>query len=343
MAKPPTMQEIATVASVSRMTVSLALRDSSRVSTKVRKRIRALAKKMGYRPNPLVSALMAQRSAHKSPDAVYPMALINNHGAATTFRKDPLYGTLLRGIEHRCVELGFRAEIFSLRGPGATSAARLHRIFEAQGIRGVIVLPVASEFPELEFPWAHYSAVTLGHTLHSPSLHRAASNQFQNSWTALESARALGYRRLALLLPEVTNARTNYHFTAAFLAFQRYTAGIASIPPCHQSFPDDASRIATWLKRHRPDAIIGYGDFREELAAIGWRVPDDAGYINLNLLKLDHTVSGIDSQIGLVGRAAVDMVVAQLHRNESGSPAQPRTNLVTGRWHAGATTIQSKH
>jgi LacI family transcriptional regulator len=55
-----TIREIAAAAGVSAMTVSLALRGSREVSAATRKRIRALAESMGYRPNPMVSALMQQ-------------------------------------------------------------------------------------------------------------------------------------------------------------------------------------------------------------------------------------------------------------------------------------------
>ena len=44
-----TMAEIAERAGVAKVTVSLALRNSRKVATDTRKRIRALAKEMGYR------------------------------------------------------------------------------------------------------------------------------------------------------------------------------------------------------------------------------------------------------------------------------------------------------
>ena len=55
------MVDIAKAAGCSTMTVSLALRGSHEVSEQTRERITKLAKKMRYRPNPYVSALIAQR------------------------------------------------------------------------------------------------------------------------------------------------------------------------------------------------------------------------------------------------------------------------------------------
>src|ERR1051325_9261392 len=55
----PTMQRIADAAGVSRMTVSLALRNHPRISAATRERIRQVAERLGYHPDPEVSKLMA--------------------------------------------------------------------------------------------------------------------------------------------------------------------------------------------------------------------------------------------------------------------------------------------
>lgn len=338
MKTPPTMQQIADVAGVSRMTVSLAMRNSADVSAALGERIRAIAKEMGYRPNPLVSALMAQRAVRKSQGAIYPLALINSVGNEFSVRKTEFYGAMISGIEERCLELGFHAEMFSLQSDSEVSSDRLHRILRARGIRGAIVLPVKSNRPILDFPWEHYSASTLGHTLHQPALNRAASDQYMNAWTALEGAEALGYRRPGLLLSQDANVRTNYQYAAAYLAFQRYRPKIASIPPCHHAFMGDGKTISTWLKRYDPDVVLSVGDSRSDLTKLGFSVPRDIGTINLNLTESQKDISGIDPLIPLVGRASVDLVVALMHRNESGPPLHPRTTLVAGQWKVGKTT-----
>ncbi len=332
------MQHIADAVGVSRMTVSLAMRNSADVSVALGERIRAVAKEMGYRPNPLVSALMAQRAVRKSEGAVYPMALLNTSGDEAALRQTEFYGAMITGIEERCAELGYHAEMFSNSSDKPIASDRLHRIFRARGIRGVIVLPVRSDRPILDFPWEHYSAATLGHTLHHPALNRAASDQYGNSWLALECAETLGYRRPGLLLSEDANVRTNYQYVAAYLAFQRYRPKIATIPPCHHSFVGHEKAISAWIKRYRPDVLLALGDSRSEIAKLGFSVPHDIGYLNLNLTESQMDISGIDPQMPLVGRASVDLVVALMHRNESGPPQHPRTTLVAGQWNAGSTS-----
>ena len=58
-----TMSEIAERAGCSQATVSKALRNAPDVSAAKRKAVQDIALEMGYRPNPLVSALMACRAS----------------------------------------------------------------------------------------------------------------------------------------------------------------------------------------------------------------------------------------------------------------------------------------
>ena len=57
-----TQKDIAHHAGVTQATVSLALRNHPSVSAEVRDRIVALAEKLGYRPDPMLSSLVAYRS-----------------------------------------------------------------------------------------------------------------------------------------------------------------------------------------------------------------------------------------------------------------------------------------
>lgn len=56
-----TLKQIALEAGVSVMTVSRALRNQPSSASATRQRIQQIAERLGYRPNPLVSALMSYR------------------------------------------------------------------------------------------------------------------------------------------------------------------------------------------------------------------------------------------------------------------------------------------
>jgi len=57
--KPVSLRDIAEEAGVSRMTVSLALRDTARIPPATRQRVREIADRLGYRPDPRVRRAMA--------------------------------------------------------------------------------------------------------------------------------------------------------------------------------------------------------------------------------------------------------------------------------------------
>jgi LacI family transcriptional regulator len=65
MDRRPTHQDIATIACVSQVTVSLALRSHPRIPESTRKRIEAIARQIGYRPDPMLSSLVAYRNSVK--------------------------------------------------------------------------------------------------------------------------------------------------------------------------------------------------------------------------------------------------------------------------------------
>ncbi len=333
------MQKIAEAGGVSRMTVSLAMRNSPKVSGETRARIRALAEKMGYRPNPLVSALMAQRSGRKRADSVYPLALLNCSHRVANFTDAPFYRRLLEGIERRARELGFYAQMFPFISTDAADSKRLDKILRARGIRGVIVLPLPEGETALDaFPWEHYAPATLGHSLLSPEIHRSASDQFRNGWMAMENIRRLGYRRPGLIIPPGTDLRTHFHFPAAYFAFPRAHPEIKVCPTFPFGAAADSAEFPKWMKKVKPDVLLAHGDIRASLAPLGLRIPADIGFVNLNLLDSDAGVSGIDPLPALVGAGVVDIVVARLHRAEFGLPSHSRTLLITGEWVEGKTT-----
>src|ERR1700760_3489728 len=108
------MAEIAQRLGVASSTISRALRDDPRISIELRNRVRRVAKDLGYRPNPLVSALMANRRRRGSGGAVDVIALVTNYGGRTGWRTKEVCRWEHDGIQRRAGELGFRIEIFAL-------------------------------------------------------------------------------------------------------------------------------------------------------------------------------------------------------------------------------------
>jgi len=73
-----TLQDVATRVGVHRTTVSLALRDHPRIPAATRERVKTAAAKLGYRSNPLVSALMKSRRSGRAVKHV-ALAYVTNY------------------------------------------------------------------------------------------------------------------------------------------------------------------------------------------------------------------------------------------------------------------------
>ena len=135
---PPTppvrMREIARELGVDASTVSRALRGDQRIGAGLSERIRAAAERLGYRPNPLVSALMANRRRSKTADADV-VALVTCYGGEDWRQKDVCRWEY-EGIRRRAAHLGFRLEVFALEDYGGNTArldrANFHGFFNVQ-------------------------------------------------------------------------------------------------------------------------------------------------------------------------------------------------------------------
>src|ERR1700761_862821 len=132
------MAEIAQRLGVASSTISRALRDDPRISIELRNRVRRVAKELGYRPNPMVSALMASRRRRGSGGAVDVIALVTNYGGRQNWRTKDGWRWGYEGILRRARELGFRVEVFALQDFRGRME-RLQSALRARAIRGVIL------------------------------------------------------------------------------------------------------------------------------------------------------------------------------------------------------------
>ena len=72
-------------------------------------------------------------------------------------------------------------------------------------------------------------------------------------------------------------------------------------------------------------------------AAVAVAAFDEVGLAHLDCHEEFPDWAGIHQNNGLVGAAAVDMLVAQLHRNEFGLPKYSKASFIQGTWIDGPT------
>jgi LacI family transcriptional regulator len=336
--QPVTMQKIADEAGVSRMAVSLALRNSPKISAATKDRIREIAVQLGYRPNPLVSALMTQLRDIRRVPRPTTLAYVTAFSTADGWRRPGPFVDFYNGAKARAEALGYTLEEWWAAQSGFTER-RFSEVLYNRNIHGLIIAPLPAGGGRLNLEWSRFACATIAFSLASPLIHRASNDQYLSIAMAIEELKKLGYKRIGLSITEEEDVRVQRKWSAGFLVYQQSLEDKERIPPLLTagSFMPAFSR---WYQEYQPDAILSQeARVPEYLNQLGASVPNDVGFAHLALTEADTAFAGINQNSQLVGANALDIVDAQLRRNERGVPAAPQTVLVLGRWIPGPTVM----
>src|SRR4030095_2106270 len=168
-------------------------------------------------------------------------------------------------------------------------------------------------------------------------IHWAANDQYLSIGMALEELSKLGYRRIGLAITDEEDMRVQRKWSAGYMVYQQGIETARRVPSLLASGAFQRA-LGEWFKEHRPDAILSQDPkLPEYLSQLGYSVPKDVGVAHLSLTESDTEFAGINQNSRLVGSSALDLVDAQLRRNERGLPPAPKTVLILGRWIAGPT------
>ncbi len=332
------LQDIADRAGVSRATVSLALRKQAGIPAVTRDRIQKLADQLGYRPNPLVAALMRH---HRSTRALRPthltLALVLKFSRQDDWRRY-LSPDLIAGAARRAEESGYHLEEFWL-GDLGWSGAHLSRVLFHRNVPGLIIAPLPSAVGHLRLEWERFSAVAIGYSLARPQLHRVTTDRYEAMLVAVRELRRRGYRRIGLALDANQDARVHHQWVAAFLWEQRQSRPGERIEPL---LAEDRQwterRFAAWFQKHRPEVVMGYDSrIPAWLKTAAVRLPVETAFVHLWNPAADGEFAGLYHNPPGIGAAAVDYLVGMIQRNERGVPASAHTLQLEASWTEGAT------
>ena len=336
--KPVTLADIAKKAGVSVMTVSRALRKQANISAETQKRIQEIAEAVGYRPNPLVSALMTYRRAAKPVRSHLNIGFLTNFPARDGWKVSKLYEEFYQGVVESADRHGYGVEIFWMREAGMTSE-RMNQILLTRSIHGLVIAPLPVAQGHMHLDWEQFCAVTIGYSLARPLLHRAVNHQFRSMRLAMRHLKKLGYRRLGLALPASLNERVDRQWVGSFLVERLRFDSSQALP---LFVIDDAEwnfeNFRAWYQENRPDVIISHEEVvLDWLRTMRVNVPEEVGFVHLNCADKSGPFAGIYQNGPAVGAVAVDFLIGMIQRNERGIPVLPHSILVEGTWVEGRT------
>jgi LacI family transcriptional regulator len=332
------LRDIAKAIGVSHVTVSLALRNHPRISKAMQQRVQKLAEELGYRPDPMLTALAQYRKAKSDRPVAACIGWINAWPDPTDLRKHKEFDLYWQGASSAAEQCGYRLEEF--RFGGSYTPDRLHQILTARGITGLLLPPQGTAPDWGDFPWHEYSVVRFGRTVPEPRTHLVTSDQMANTRLAYATMRKHGYRRIGFVTDEQRAFQRGHLFLGGFLYAQREDPEEDRVPVLSvigKASPAMGRKIAAWIEQHGVDGI--YTDIPgipRLLRQQGIRVPQDVGVAVTTVLDAQAD-AGIDQEPEETGRVALFMLASLINEGVRGIPRIFREVLVGGSWQDGST------
>ncbi len=304
------------------------MRNSPRISAATRKRVRDLAEKLGYRPDPEISRLMGRLRPDRKTRGSVVIGMIDLHSGRRP-QPHPYDAGVREGISTRADQLGFGVTLFSLSDYNG-SLKQLLRVVRHRGIEGVILLPSTEPValdPALE--WTGLSVVAATTTVTSPQFHQVIPNQLHNILALIESVQRRGHRKIGALFNESLDRRTHHYYSIA-LTWHGHRDRILVLP---DATPEKTAseRIGAWLREHSPDVIIGSDAMTHLLQSqhLATRMTGEIEVVALTS-RPGTSMSYLDQRPAIIGECAVSLLTGMMHNHETGIPADPQVTTIRG-------------
>jgi DNA-binding LacI/PurR family transcriptional regulator len=334
------LRDIAQQLGLSHSTVSRALRNRPRVAQELKEKIQQTAQQMGYRPDPMLSALAQYRLGKFNPEIGSAIGWINHWTVSRDLRGYKEFDAYWAGASKAAEKFGYRLEEFVCNEE--FPVRRLEKILRTRNVNGILIPPHPQATDWAGFHWENYAAVRMGRSLVNPPLYQVASDQFSNIVLAFDKIREKGYRRIGFLSGRASHKGGS--FKAGFLMAQSDAEEeLPALAPLylHENDPiQDQKRFQRWMKEQRPEAILtDVAATRKMLAKAGCRAPEDVGLAVLSILD-GNADAGIYQNSEEVGRVAVLLTISLINEGAQGVPPIFRHILVAGEWVDGSSLPQ---
>lgn len=336
------MSDVAGRAGVSVNTVSLVLRNSSRISAATAERVRRAAGELGYERNPIIGQLLMELRRMRQRGYRQTLAVLSAHPDADAFVRHAAIPRYLAGIERRAASAGCRLDRFWLMDPKMTPR-RLKRILDARGIAGALCFGlwpgrgVVSGYREL---WQEKPFVSVAVPTVHAGMSCTAPDHFSITQRAVVEAVARGYRRPALLIKSLVDRIVAQRYSAGFRVGVEALPVEQRVPWLHdgQDAILERAGFLRWFEQNRPDVLITYDPvLRTWVEESGRRVPDEVGIILLERVPGCEAWAHFDQCGERLGELATDLLLTLLGRGETGTHETAHTVMLPARWVPGIT------
>lgn len=321
------MQSVAQAAGVSIMTVSRVIHQNPKVAKATRERVLAELYQQGYRRTPFLAAWNVRVRGDiisEHPNVVFLCGYPEK-----SIRKRPV-AEVYRAVEEQAHTLGLTAGFFHADLKGHKWNA-ITKVLEARGVRGVVIGPFPEGSEPIALPWERFAVAATDYDQDLQGVNRAAQNHYSDMQRIFERLLAGGYARPGFVAMPGTR---NTQWLGAFLERQWWLPEADKIPVFPAGTGDPIKALQSWCKIFSPDIILcPFGK------ALKWidGLPSKPKAPDVFVLDLPPersndfaSLTGMVYPAAAIGKAAVNLLAAQLRHYEQGLPARPQTLRVEG-------------
>ena len=327
------MKDVAKEAGVHQTTVSLALRNHPSLPKSTRERIQKLADRMGYRPDPALSALVAYRQATKNQPSEQVIAWIINLRDPSQFDSCHLHTHLIDGARERAKELGYKLDVFWY-GKEYKDARSLNRVLKARGIQGLIFGAFDYREEPFDLDWDHFSVVKINQLPRNLTFDSIHCNHIEAVSLVVDELHRIGVKRIGFALSEFEEVKKQFRFGAGLHTKRRAIDPENWIEPFYfkhdcEYKEDVLPSVAAWARAEKVEAIVSNWNNMDSVAMELTNEGQMCRFVPLDADERTKVYGGINQDHRESGRRAVDMAVGQIKTFRRGFEANPCATLIT--------------
>jgi DNA-binding LacI/PurR family transcriptional regulator len=301
------IKDIAKAAGVSHSTVSRALADSPLVAEGTKRRVRRLAKEMGYSPSAIARGLVTKRT--------YTVGLV------VTTIADPFVAEVVGGIEETALDNGYSVILCDSNAEPQREITAVRTLREKR-VDGIIV--TASRVGNLYLPLleeVEVPIVLVNNQQEGRYVYSVATDNVHGGEMAINHLLELGHRRIGYIaVPEKTSSSLE-RLKGYKRALQAHKVEVTdSLISSGNGWPDGGERGMRQLLAlsSPPTAVFCYNDMTAvgaiaEAKRMGFRVPQDISVVGFDDIAfaayVDPPLTTIEQRKYEMGQIAMRMVL----------------------------------
>lgn len=306
----PRLVDVARAAGVSVSTASRALgRGSELISAQTRDHVRDVARRLGYRANPVARSLRLARTGQI--------------GMVVPSIANPFFMELVVQVEHRLAERGLALLLSDSQMSLSKEDVQL-RGFESGQVDGLIIIPCHESFstPAVERTSSLVRSVQLDRAVQLPELPMVGVDDRHGIRTVLAHLQSLGASRIAMLSNTGSDLSSVTRVREARAAADEFGMRLSEADVVECSFSVESAReaIASLLTRgSRWDAVVCLNDLLAigaitELRHRGMRIPEDVmvtGFDDIQFAQfMRPSVTTLRQPLAEIARLGVELLLS---------------------------------